>query len=62
MKVLWNEFIFRKYNNLVKIDRNLLKEELIKNISNKKNMNTSYQKYYLKLTIMNNLKANIKIF
>ena len=33
---LWNEFIFRKYNNLVKIDRNLLKEELIKNISNKK--------------------------
>ena len=33
---LWNEFIFRKYNNLVKIDRDLLKEELIKNISNKK--------------------------
>ena len=33
---LWNEFIFRKYNNLVKIDKTLLKEELIKNISNKK--------------------------
>ena len=33
---LWNEFIFRKYNNLVKIDKTLLKEELIKNISNEK--------------------------
>ena len=33
---LWNEYIFRRYNNLVKIDKKVLKEELIKNISNEK--------------------------
>ena len=33
---LWNELIFRKYNNLVKIDKDRLKNELIRKISNKK--------------------------
>lgn len=33
---LWNELIFRKYNNLVKIDKDRLKNELIRNISSKK--------------------------
>ena len=32
---LWNELIFRKYNNLVKIDKDRL-NELIRKISNKK--------------------------
>ena len=33
---LWNELIFRKFNNLVKIDKNKLKNELIRNISSNK--------------------------
>ena len=33
---LWNELIYRKYYNFIKIDKNFLKEELIQNISNKK--------------------------
>ena len=33
---LWNELIFRKYNSLVKIDKNKLREELINKISRDK--------------------------
>ncbi len=33
---LWNELIFRKFNNLVKIDKDKLKNELIRNISSNK--------------------------
>ena len=33
---LWNELIFRKYNSLVKIDKNKLREELIDKISRDK--------------------------
>ena len=33
---LWNELIFRKFNKLVKIDKDKLKNELIRNISNNK--------------------------
>ena len=33
---LWNELIFRKFNKLVKTDKNKLKNELIRNISNNK--------------------------
>ena len=33
---LWNDFIFRKFNSLIKIDKSLLKIELEKKISNEK--------------------------
>ena len=36
IEALWNELIFRKFNNLVKIDKDKLKKELLKNISNNK--------------------------
>ena len=47
-EALWSELIFKKYNSLVKIDKKSLKKKLIVKISNDKNLNIIFQKYYLK--------------
>ena len=56
---MWNQLIYKKYNSLVKIDETILKEELIKKLSSKKNMSTIYQNYYLKLKVKKISKINM---
>ena len=66
---LWNDLIYRKFNSLVKIDNNILKEELLKKASNKKKYeyklseilfdiekDESYEKKYR--LILNDIKKN----
>ena len=49
---LWNELIYRKFNKSIKIDESYLRKQLVERRKKLKNLNTTYQKFYLNLIIL----------
>ena len=46
-EALWNELILKKYNSLIKIDEDKLRQQIIKKLRITKDLNITYQSYYL---------------
>ena len=43
---LWNELIYKKYNSMVKINEEKLKNDLTLKISNEKKYDINYRNYF----------------
>ena len=53
VEALWNQLIYNKYANYLRIDKEILKKNVLTQFTNKKkNMNTIYQKFFLKSQLM----------
>ncbi len=59
-EALWNELIFRKYNSLIKIDKDQLKKELNTKISNNKKYEYNISELLFEIEINENLKKKHK--
>ena len=44
IEILWNQMIYKKFRKNIKIDKNIIAQELLKN---NKQKNIYFQKYYL---------------